>query len=160
MSAQGPLSRANLAAGASPGHPPGPAGRRLPPVTELLVSSLALMLSGGVVMAAHLPARPPLLVPTCLLVAGAVLTALALALLSRARPFAWGAFFLVVRWALLAYLVIAGLLMFVFAYDHTRGATLAVLVATLAVFALDVPTLMAFTVARFHEVGPPGSSTT
>ena len=46
--------------------------------------------------------------------------------------------------------------MFVFAYGHTGGATLAVLVATLAVFALDVPALVAFTVARFHEVSPAG----
>ena len=148
--------------GASPtasppaGPPPSVANRRLPPVTELLVSSLALMVSGGVLMAAHLPARPPLVAPAGLLATGALLTALALTLLSRARPFAWDVFFLVLRWALLAYLVVAGLLMFVFAYDHTGGATLAVLVATLAVFALDVPALMAFTVARYHEASPAG----
>ena len=76
-----------------------------------------------------------------------------MALLSRVRPFAWGTFFLVARWALLAYVVIAGLLGFVFVYDHTRGATLVVLVLTLVVFALDVPTIVAFTVARYDS-GP------
>jgi len=155
MSAGHTSGNASSLSGGEPGAAsPGTVVRQLPPVTELLVASLALMLSGGVVMAAHLPGRPPLGVPTGLLVAGAALTAVALVLLSRARPFAWGAFFLVLRWALLAYLVIAGVLMFVFVYDRTSGATLAVLVATLVVFALDVPTVMAFTVARFHEASP------
>ena len=152
------MSTANRAGGRDEGAAGAPspqdvANRRLPPVTELVVTSLALMLSGGVVMAAHLPGRPSLAVPSGLLAGGACLTAVALALMSRARPFAWKVFYLVVRWALLAYLVIAGLLVFVFVYDGTSGATLAVLVATLAVFAVDVPTVMAFTVARYHDTG-------
>lgn len=53
----------------------------------------------------------------------------------------------------MAYAVIAGLLGFVFIYDHTRGSTLAVLISTLVVFALDVPAIIAFTVARFERVG-------
>ncbi len=72
----------------------------------------------------------------------------------RVRPFAWPVFFLVFRWALVAYLVIAGLLGFVFVRDHTPGATLAVLVATLLVFAVDVPLILAFTVARYADPGP------
>ena len=154
MTAARPEGPAPRAKGPEPAE--GLAGPRLPPLTELVVTSLALMLGGGVVMAAHLPARPPLAVPTGLLVAGACLTAVAIAMLSRARPFAWQAFWLVARWALLAYLVIAGLLVFVFMYDGTSGATLAVLVATLAVFAVDVPTLLAFTVARYQGTSPVG----
>ncbi|MHB1716085.1 MAG: hypothetical protein ACYCV5_01885 [Acidimicrobiales bacterium] len=128
--------------------------RRLPPVAELAVASVALMLSGGVYLAAHLPNPPPLAPAIGLLSGGAALTACALVLLGRIRPFAWDIFFLVVRWALLAYLVIAGLLGFVFVYDHTHGATLVVLVLTLVVFALDVPVTIAFTVARYHQTGP------
>ncbi|MGC8627946.1 MAG: hypothetical protein ACP5VR_10450 [Acidimicrobiales bacterium] len=155
MNAEHTSGNASSLLGGKPGATSaGTAARKLPPVTELLVASLALVLSGGVVMAAHLPGRPSLGLPTGLLAAGAVMAAVALVLLSRARPFAWGVFFLVVRWALLAYMVIAGVLMFVFIYDRTSGATLAVLVATLVVFALDVPTVMAFTVARFHEDSP------
>jgi hypothetical protein len=75
----------------------------------------------------------------------------ALFLLSRIRPFAWDTFFLVARWALAAYAVIAGILGFVFIYDGTRGPTLAVLLLTLVVFAFDVPVIIAFTVARYHE---------
>lgn len=62
------------------------------------------------------------------------------------------------RWALLAYVVIAGILVFVFVYDHTRGSTLAVLILTLVVFALDVPTIMAFTVARYDQTGSTSGS--
>lgn len=126
--------------------------RRLPPIPELIVASVALMLSGGVYLAAHLPSPPPLGPAVALLAAGAACTVAAIGLLFRVRRFAWGTFFRVVRWALLAYVVIAGLLGFVFVYDHTKGATLAVLVLTLVVFALDVPTVMAFTVARYEEV--------
>lgn len=125
--------------------------RRLPPVAEMAVASVALMLASGVYLAAHLPTPPPLAPAIALCAAGTALSAAAVALLSRIRPFAWEAFFKVARWALAAYFVIAGLLAFVFIYDHTRGATLGVLIATLAVFALDVPLVMAFTVARYHR---------
>ena len=109
------------------------------------------MLVGGVYLAAHLPHPPPLAPAVGLVAAGGVLTLVALLLLSRITPFAWSVFFKVARWALLAYVVIAGLLGFTFIYDHTRGATLIVLVATLVVFALDVPAIIAFTVARYDE---------
>lgn len=124
---------------------------RFPPVAELVVASVAMMLAGGIYLAAHLPVPPPLGPAVGLLIAGGVLTLAALALLARIRPFAWGKFFLVWRWALLAYLVIAGMLAYVFIFDHTRGDTLVVLLITLFVFALDVPTVIAFTVARYDE---------
>ncbi len=125
--------------------------RRLPPVAELAVASVALMISGGVYLAAHLPRLPPLAPAVGLLAGGAVLTVVAMALLTRIHPFAWRTFFLVVRWAFVAYLVIAGLLALVFIYDDTRGATLAVLMLTLVVFAVDVPIIVAFTVARYAD---------
>jgi hypothetical protein len=125
--------------------------RHLPPVAELAVASVALMVSGGVYLAAHLPKLPPLGPAVGLLAGGGALTLAAMGLLARIRPFAWHTFFLVVRWALVAYVVIAGLLGLVFIYDHTRGATLAVLVLTLVVFAIDVPMIVAFTVARYED---------
>jgi hypothetical protein len=132
--------------------------RRLPPVAELIVLSVALMLSGGVYLAAYLPRHPSLAPAIVLLAAGALSTLLAIAMLVRIKPFAWQKFFLVSRYAFVAYLVIAGILAYVFIYDHTRGATLAVLMGTLAVFALDVPMVIAFTVARYDEVSEPFSS--
>jgi hypothetical protein len=125
--------------------------RRLPPVAQLTVASLILMFSSGVYLAAHLPRQPPLGPVIGLLIGGSVLTVAAMALLSRIQPFAWGTFFLVVRWALLAYVVLSAVGAFVFLYDHTRGSTLAVLLCTLVVFAIDVPTVIAFTVARYEQ---------
>jgi hypothetical protein len=147
----GDVTQAAAATGAPASSP---ADRGLPPVAELAVASVALMLTGGVYLAAHLPGHPGLAVPVATVAAGALLTAVDLVLLSRIRPFAWPVFFLVFRWALVAYLVIAGLLGFVFIRDHTPGATLAVLVATLVVFAVDVPVILAFTVARYAAPGP------
>ena len=132
---------------------PGPSvlDRRLPPVAELTVTSVALMVLGGVYLAAHLPTVPPLGPAVGLLAGGGVLTVAAMGLLARIRPFAWRTFFLVVRWAFVAYVVIAGLLALVFIYDHTRGTTLVVLMLTLVVFAIDVPMIVAFTVARYAD---------
>ena len=132
--------------------------RRLPPVAELAVTSLALMLAGGVYLAARLPKPPPLGPAVGLLAGGAFLSALAALMLARIRPFAWRTFFLVGKWALAAYVVIAGLLAFVFIFDGTRGAILVVLVLTLLVFAVDVPLIVAFTVARHDHPQPSGGT--
>lgn len=127
-----------------------PAERSMPPVTALCVASMALVIVGGIDMASHLPHRPPL-GPAVGLCAGAgVLFLAALVTLSRVRPFAWGSFFLVARWALAAYLVIAGMLEFIFVFDHTRGATLVVMTLMLVLYALDIPVIIAFTVARYQ----------
>ncbi|MGH9054714.1 MAG: hypothetical protein ACRDYY_02405 [Acidimicrobiales bacterium] len=127
------------------------ATRRLPPIAEMAVASIILMMGGGIYLASYLPRHPPLGVPLGLVIAGGALTLIDVAILARIRPFAWQTFFLVLRWALLAYLVIAGLLAFVFIHNDVTGNTLGVLVATLFVFAVDVPTILAFTVARFWE---------
>jgi hypothetical protein len=133
-------------------RPPSPLERRLPPVAELMVVSVALMLASGIYLAMHLPRQPSLAPAVGLVIAGGAMTIVAMGLLSRIRPFAWVTFFTVAKWALAAYVVIAGLLAYVFIYDHTSGPTLAVLIVTLAVFAVDVPAIIAFTVARYDEV--------
>lgn len=134
--------------------PPAPSAvrdRKLPPVAEMAVVSICLMLVGGIYLAAQMPGHPGLVLPVVLVAAGGAITAADMVILSRVRPFAWRTFFLVLKWALLAYVIIAGMLEFVFIRDHTPGSTMAVLTATLFVFAVDVPTILAFTVARFAE---------
>jgi hypothetical protein len=71
-------------------------------------------------------------------------------LLTRIDDFAWPRFMQVAKWALLAYFVIAGMIEYAFVYDHTRGAQLVVMTAMLALFMLNVPVLIAFTVARYQ----------
>ena len=83
--------------------------------------------------------------------AGSALLAVNAALLSRIERFAWRTFRLVAAWVLLAYVVIAGMLEYVFIYDDTRGSQLVILTAMLAVFAVNIPLLLGFSVARFQD---------
>ena len=125
--------------------------RRLPPVHLVSVASMALVVVGGIFMASYLPRRPPLGPAVALLcVSGALLVENVVAL-SRVREFAWRTFFTVGGWVLLAYAVIAGMLEFVFVLDQTRGAVLLVLSLMLLVFAVDIPIVLAFSVARHQD---------
>jgi hypothetical protein len=112
---------------------------------------MALVIVGGILMAAHLPARPPLGVPVGLLAGAGLLLVASVAALTRMRAFDWGTFRVVGAWAFIAYVVIAGLLEYIFVLDHTRGAVLVVLTLMLLVFAVDIPIVLAFSVARYQK---------
>lgn len=128
-----------------------PTERALPPVTPLAMTSLALIIIGGIYLAAHLPQHVPLMPAAILLAASALLLAVNLALLTRVRGFAWKRFFLVGKWALLAYAITAGLIEFTFLRDGVRGGVLVVLTLSIIVYAVHVPILIAFTVARYER---------
>ena len=127
------------------------ADRRLPPVAEVAVASMVLVITGGIYMAAHLPARPPLGWAEVLAGLGGAAVLAEVAMLARLRDFSWRSFFLVARWALVAYVVIAGLLEFIFVFDGTKGASLVLMTFMLAIFAVDVPVILAFSVARYQD---------
>jgi hypothetical protein len=74
-----------------------------------------------------------------------------MALLTRVPDFAWPRFILVGKWALLAYAISAGMIEYVFLRNHLRGGALVILTLSLIVYALEVPTLIAFTVARWDN---------
>lgn len=131
---------------------PAPAERPLPPIAEIAVATLVLIVIGGVYMAAHMPHGVPLALPWALLGCAAVLLAANCVMLARLREFAWPRFRQVGGWALLAYIVIAGMLEYVFLYDGISGTPLVVVTLMLVVFALDVPLLLGFSVARYEEV--------
>jgi hypothetical protein len=122
---------------------------RLPPVTALGMLSLALVLVGGIYLSAHLPEHVPLGPAVALLAASVVVLLVNVAALSRVKGFAWGRLFEVAKWALLAYAIIAGMIEYVFLRDHTGGGALVVLTLSLIVFAVNVPVLIGFTVARY-----------
>jgi lipopolysaccharide export LptBFGC system permease protein LptF len=130
--------------------------RRLPPIAQLTVGSLALVVIGGILMASYVPRQPPLAAPAALTAVSAALTLTSGFLLSRLEQFAWPRFFLAFRWALLAYVISAAMIGFAFVRDHTRGAPLALVIVMLVIFALDVPVVIAFTVARYSS--PPYAS--
>ena len=124
--------------------------QRLPPVTELGVASMALIVAGGISIASKLPGHVPLTLPIVLLGASALTMLANLVALSRVDGFNWDAFLGVAKWALLAYAVIAAMLEFVFVNDGTRGGVLVVLTLSLLVYAVHVPLLIGFTVARYQ----------
>jgi hypothetical protein len=122
---------------------------RYPPFTQLGMLSLALIVAGGIYLSSHLPEHVPLGPAVALLAASTLVLALNMFLLSRVRGFAWPRFFLVAKWALLAYVVTAGLIEYAFLRNHVSGGPLVILTLSLAVYALQVPTLIGFTVARY-----------
>jgi hypothetical protein len=125
--------------------------QKLPPVTELAMASLALIVTGGIYLSAHLPKQVSLTPAILLLALSALLLAINLFLLSRVQGFAWHTFFRVAKWSLLAYAAIAGMIEYAFVRNHLHGGALVVLTLSLVVFAIHVPTLVGFTVARYDQ---------
>jgi hypothetical protein len=113
--------------------------------------SLALIVAGGIYLSSHIPGKVALGPAIVLLVLSALLLAGNLASLTRVQGFAWAKFFEVARWSLLAYAIIAGLIEYTFVRNDVSGGPLAVLTLSLVVFAVHVPMLIGFTVARFWD---------
>jgi hypothetical protein len=126
-----------------------------PPIVPLAVASMAAIIIGGIYIAGHLPQQFPLTPAVILLIVSLVLAGAALVMLRGLDQFSWPTFFTVGRWALLAYVVIAGMLEYVFVVDGVRGSTLILTTLMLAVYALDIPLILAFSVARYQPVAEP-----
>ena len=97
------------------------------------------------------PNHVPLAPAVVLLAASAALLGGNLVALSRVDGFAWPRFMQVGRWALLAYAITAGLIEYAFLRNHITGGPLVVLTLSLVVYAVHVPMLIAFTVARYAD---------
>jgi hypothetical protein len=138
----------DLAAGAA--RPDMPDQDSLPPVTEVAVASMVLIVIGGIYMASHLPHHAPVVLPILVLVGSAVLIGWNALALSRLREFSWSSFWLVGKWSLVAYAVIAGMLEYVFLRDGTRGSQLILVTLMLITYAVNIPLLLAFSVARYQ----------
>jgi uncharacterized membrane protein YhhN len=124
--------------------------RRLPPVQQLGVVSMILTIVSVIWLASYIPKHPPLTVSVVLMILAGVVMATNLTMLSRVREFAWQTFRAVAGWTLVAYIVIAGMLEFVFLYDHVRGSVLLLMTLSLVSFAVNVPLLLGFGVARYQ----------
>jgi hypothetical protein len=122
---------------------------RLPPVTQIGMASLALIVAGGIYLSAHLPNEVPLAPAVILLALSALLLAGNLVAIRRIEGFAWGRFVDVAKWALLAYAITAGLIEYAFVRNDLTGGPLVVLTLSLVVYAVHVPMLIGFTVARY-----------
>jgi hypothetical protein len=122
---------------------------RYPPITELGMLSLGLIVAGGIYLSSHIPQHVPLAPAVALLVASTLVLIVNYVLLRRVPHFAWDRFFQVARWALLAYAFTAGMIEYAFVRNHLSGGPLVILTLSLVVYALQVPTLIGFTVARY-----------
>jgi hypothetical protein len=125
--------------------------RKVPPVTEIGAVSLAAIAVGVIYNASYLPKHAQTGVAVAILCVAVALLLVNLALLSRIQGFAWARFRQVAGWALVAYIVIGGMIEYAFVYDHTRGTQLVLLTCMLVLFVVNVPVLIAFTVARYQR---------
>ena len=123
--------------------------RKFPPIAQLVIGSLALVVVAGVYMASKFPRHPPLGLPIALLAVSVALLVIAMVMTARLPDFAWARFRLVFGWALLAYVVQAGMIGYAFVHNHVSGSPLVVIMLLLVMFALDVPFVIAFTAARY-----------
>ena len=122
----------------------------LPPVMPIAITTLILIVASGIVIAANYGRAVNLTVPRILLVVATVLLLVNAVLLARVKAFAWPVFWRVLGWALLAYVVITGILAYVFIYDHTPARLLVMFLAMLVLFAVDVPLMLSYSVARWQ----------
>ncbi|NNN09981.1 MAG: hypothetical protein HKL85_12440 [Acidimicrobiaceae bacterium] len=127
--------------------------RSFAPVAGLTTGALTLVVIGGIVMASYAPRRPPLDIIAGLLGLAVALLLTVIVIFTRLSDFAWSTFMLVFKWALLAYVVEAGIIEFSFIRNHTSGSSLVIVSGMLVVFGVSVPTMIAFTAARFAEGG-------
>ncbi|MEA2480117.1 MAG: hypothetical protein QOJ07_2039 [Thermoleophilaceae bacterium] len=125
--------------------------RKLPPVTQVGMVSLGLIVAAGIYLSAHLPEHVPLGPAVALLAVSALLLGGNLVALARVEGFPWSRFLAIAKWALLAYAISAGLIEYAFVRNHVSGGPLVVLTLSLVVYAVHVPMLIGFTVARYDE---------
>ncbi len=122
----------------------------LPPVAGIATGALALIVAGGIYLASHIPGPVSLLPASLLLVVAVLLVAVDVGLLLRIGRFARQRFFQVGKWGLLAYAISAGMLEYVFILDRVPSPEIWLLTMMLAVYAVDIPLIIAFTVARYQ----------
>lgn len=122
-----------------------------PKAVEVVTLSLACVVIGGVWLGSHVSTttRPSLGVPTGLLIASGAFFLADMVMISRVPGFAWSSWVTVGKWTLLAYVIESGMILYAFVHNHVRGSTLGVVIGLTAMFAIDVPFLVATTVARY-----------
>jgi hypothetical protein len=128
-----------------------PADIRRPPIWECGVATLVLVIVSVVYLAAHLPGKPNTVPVYVLLALGSLLVGAQLVLVGALSNFSRRSFHEVTGWALAAYVVIGGMIEYVFIRDHTGGEELWLLTWGLVLFIVDVPLILGFSVARYQR---------
>jgi hypothetical protein len=126
--------------------------QKLPPVSELAIATMILVVTGGIYMAGHIPNDVPTLLPTILTAVAALILLANVIMLAQVKHFAWPIFKQVAGWSLVGYGVISGLLLWVFIRDDIPSDVMTLLSASLVIFAVNIPLLFGFSVARYQPV--------
>jgi hypothetical protein len=124
---------------------------RRPPIWECGVAALVLVVVSVVYLASYLPGKPNTIPVYVLLAASTSLIVAQLILIGSLSSFSRSSFHAVAGWSLAAYIVIGGMIEYVFLRNHTSGEELALLTWGLALFVLDVPLILGFSVARYQQ---------
>ena len=127
--------------------------RRLPEPNLIAVVSIVLVFFTIGTLASYLPRQAPLRATVPLLALSIAVGLVAGGRLVAGRTFAWSTFLNVAKPALIAVATAAGIIEFAFLYDQTRGSSLAILTGGLLVIVVELPLLLAYSVAR-HEPEP------
>ena len=122
------------------------------PIVALHIGAIVCAYLGIGIMGAYLPREVPLAWPIGFLIASAAFTIAALAFLSQ-RRLAWKLFFTVVRWVSLVNVVYTGMAVFIFVWNDTPGRTVLVMAGVLLLSAINLPVLVAYSVARHERAG-------
>jgi hypothetical protein len=124
---------------------------RRPPIWECGVASLVLVVVSVIYLASYLPGKPNTLPVYVLLAIASTLVVAQLVLIGGLSSFSRSSFHTVAGWSLLAYVVIGGMIEYVFLRNHTGGEELTLLTWGLVLFVLDVPLILGFSVARYQR---------
>ena len=125
--------------------------KKLPPISELSVLVLAVIVAGGVYLAAHLPKHTTLVPTTVAVVIAGAIVLINIFLLLQIKEFDWQVFTTVAKWTLVAYGLFAAALEYIFIKDGSRGGVLVLMTSTLVIFAINLPIHFGFTVARYSD---------
>jgi hypothetical protein len=121
---------------------------KLPPCDLLSVISLSFVIIGGIYMTSYMPEKPPLLgAITLLVVSAAIFLVNSILLVSRLNLIGH-VFFKVAKWIVIVETIISAMLAYVFIYDGVRSTTLVILLMFLVLFALNIPIIVSYTVAK------------
>jgi hypothetical protein len=131
--------------------PARPAEIRRPPIWECGVGALALVVVSVVYLASYLPGKPNTTLAYITLGAATLLVLAQLVLIGSLSNFSRTSFHVVAGWSLAAYVVIGGMIEYVFLRNHTRGEELVLLTWGLVLFVLDVPLILGFSIARYQQ---------
>jgi hypothetical protein len=124
---------------------------RRPPIWECGVAALVLVVISVIYLASYLPGKPNTLPVYVLLAIATALVVAQLVLIGGLSSFSRSSFHAVAGWSLLAYIVIGGMIEYVFLRNHTGGEELTLLTWGLVLFVLDVPLILGFSVARYQR---------